>query len=111
MSRCIAGVTCSPSTTTVRLMPLALSESMWTWMSPIAVRAQAIALPPSASPVPTTETMPRLRSTVTSPCSRRSTISASSRDASSIVTDTLTSDVATTSTDVLCARRRRTAGA
>ena len=48
------------------------------------------------------ETMPRLRSIDTSPSARRSTTSASSRDASSIVTDTLTSDVATTSTDVRC---------
>src|SRR5258708_8211208 len=100
--RCMAGCTCAQSTTTVRLMPLELSESMYTRKSPIACSAGAMAEPPSLSPFPTMETMPRFRSIVTSPSVWRSTTSASRRDASSMVTDTLTSDVATTSTDVRC---------
>ena len=76
-SRRIAGDTCSPSTTTVRLIRLELSESMWTRRSPIAASARDIEAPPSARPFPTMDTMPRLRSMVTSPSARRSTTSAS----------------------------------
>ena len=48
--RRIAGFTCSPSTTTVRLMPLALSESMCTRRSPSAPSARAIAVAAVAQP-------------------------------------------------------------
>src|SRR5258708_4812459 len=100
--RCMAGCTCAPSTTTVRLMPLELSESMYTRKSPMASSARDMAEPPSLSPFPTMETIPRFPSIVTSPSVCTSTTSPSTPLPSSMVTDTLTSDVATTSTDVRC---------
>ena len=59
------------------------------------------------SPEPTTATMPRPRSTVTSPKPRSSVSTASSCVSASMVTETLTSDVAMTSMDSL--KRSKTA--
>ena len=84
-------------------MPVALSDSMCTRTSPSASSARAIAWPPSAIAPPTTATMPRFRSTrhvaERAQVARRSPRAAM---ASSTVSDTDTSDVATTSTDVRC---------
>src|SRR5438045_4378741 len=44
-SRRITGFTCSPSTTIVRLIPVALSESMWIRVSRRARRARAMCSP------------------------------------------------------------------
>ncbi len=73
---------------------------MCTGMSPSAASARAMVwlCPPSAEP--TIAMMARLRSMETSPNAARSMTRFSSRDGSSTVTDTETSDVATTSTDV-----------
>src|SRR5687768_5214958 len=93
-SRCkrsMAAFTSSPSTITVRLMPVALNDIMCTFVSPSAMRARPIAPPASPIPAPTMAMIPRLLSIDTSPSDRRSTNNASSRAGSSTVTDTETS--------------------
>src|SRR6185437_10705903 len=77
-----------------------LNEIMWTRMPCSAPSARAMVVLSPPSPAPTTATTARCRSMDTSPNARSSTNSASRRDGSSTVTDTETSDVATTSTDV-----------
>src|SRR6476659_4595070 len=99
-SRSIAPFTSSPSTITVRLMPVALSDIMCTFVSPSAMSALPIAPPASHIPAPTIAMMPRFLSLERSPSERRSTSNSSSREGSSIVTETDTSEVATTSTEV-----------
>src|SRR6266550_2991725 len=99
-NRSIAASTSSPSTITVRLMPVALNDIMCTFVSPSAMSALPIAPPASQIPAPTIAIIPRFLSMERSPSERKSTSSASSLDGSSIVTETETSEVATTSTDV-----------
>src|ERR1035437_118030 len=69
-SRRITGFSSSPSTISVRLIPVALSETMWRRTSPMAVSARAIEGLLSPSPAPTTATIARPRSTPTSPNAR-----------------------------------------
>ncbi len=75
---------------------------MCTRMSPSASSARAIVRLPPPIPEPTIATMARRRSMATSPNGARSTSSGSRREGSSTVTDTETSEVATTSIDTRC---------
>jgi hypothetical protein len=82
-------------------MPDALSESMWIGVASDARSARAMYSPLALRSAPTSAMMPRFRSIETSPSARRSGSNVSSRSLSSIVTDTDTSEVATTSTETL----------
>jgi hypothetical protein len=78
---------------------------MCTRWSPSAVSARAIAGLEAPSVVPTSATMPRCRSTATSPRAESPATRSSSGALSSTVSDTDTSEVATTSTGVRCAAK------
>src|SRR2546430_6478877 len=101
-SRHTTSRTRASSTTKVRLTREAPWEMSETLMSPTVVNTRAATPGVARRPSPTTHTIARSGSsdTVLSPC--RSATMASRDPASSTVSDTLTSDVVTTSTAVRC---------
>src|SRR5215203_6102870 len=86
-------------------MPPELSDTICTFTFPSAASACAIVEVLSPSPAPTSATIPRFRSTDTSPSDVSPPNKASRCVASSMVMETETSDVATTSTDVRCSSK------
>src|SRR6266702_1040239 len=101
-SRCTASRTRPSSTTNVRLTRDAPCEISDTLMSRTVAKTRAAIPGVVRSPSPTTQTIARCGSTLTSPSERSSLTIAGSDRACSRVSETLTSDVVTTSTSVRC---------
>src|SRR5207253_6849471 len=101
-SRHTASRTRASSTTNVRLTRDAPWEMSETLMSPTVANTRAAIPGVVRRPSPTTHTIARSGSSVTVPSLRRSATMPSNDAVSSTVSDTLTSEVVTTSTAVRC---------